>query len=613
MRTNDLSVGKRMGRRTWAVLALLLVACRPPPPAEEPPPTEPGPRLYVSDYSTLQTAVFDTSRHESEPVGQIGVPLTTVFPRVALDTAHDQFAVATTQGIRFYSRGADGPPQAVRTIPFAFKLPLHIAASAEKNLLTVIDLSYTIPTSPFGPRDVLADVYVFPLDASGPTEPLWVTSWSELTGSGRTVCRPVIDFERGEIFTCMAHPSRVNVYPLAGNGRVSPVRVMEFDSMVTPLALALDTRNGLLYAASESQKAVLVYDSSASGEVAPLRTFEGVHARDIAVDPEHGELVAILWPGDRLSVYPSSGSGAVEPLRSFATVGTQVVVDPAREEVIVGGGSRLSTYSRQTTGEGTPLRRLWDEGPSYPTGVAVNPVERTLCVVHAGGFVETYPLSGGPPVRTLRGPQTRLETSRALAVAPVRGELFVSNWSTITVYPVGASGDVAPSRVIAGPDTGLYSPWGLAVDELHGELYVAESGANAIHVYALDANGNVRPKRTISGADAQLRGPRGMALDLVHDELLVSNYEGTVTAYPRLGEGSVAPLRSLGTGGRGTRGAINFPTALTYDPVRDEVYVASVGEGRVHVFSRLATDLTPALRSFSSGLKTPAGVALAYE
>jgi DNA-binding beta-propeller fold protein YncE len=611
MRTNDLSVAKRMGRRTWAVLALLLVACRPPPPAEEPPPTpEPSPRLYVSDYSTLQTAVFDTSRHESEPVGQIGVPLTLSFPLVALDTAHAQIAVADTQGIRFYPRGADGPPQAVRTIPRAFKGPIHIAASAEKNLLTVIDLSYTTPTRPFGPRDVLVDVYVFPLDASGPTEPLWTTSWSEVTGSGRIPCRPAIDFERGEIFSCMSDPSSVNVHPLAGGAKTSALRSMDFEGLVS--ALALDARNGLLYAASDFQQVVFVFDSAASGEVAPLRTLEGIHARALAVDPEHEELVVILKPDNRLAVYPSPGSGAVAPLRSFLAEGTEVVVDPALDELIVGGGSRLSTYSRRTTGEGTPLRRLWDGGPSYPTGVAVNPAERTLLVVHASGFVETYPLSGGLPVRTLRGRQTRLELGRALAVAPLRGEFFVSNWNSLTSYPVGASGDVAPSRVIAGPDTGLVSPWGLAVDELHGELYVADSGANAIHVYALDANGNVRPKRTIAGPDTQLGGPRGMALDLVHDELLVSNYGGTVTTYPRLGEGSVAPLRLLGAE-RATPGSINFPTALTYDPVREELYVVSVGEGRVRVFSRLATGLTPALRSFSPGLKTPAGAALAYE
>lgn len=612
MKSIEVTAARRVGG-VCVLLALTWMACHPssqPPTPTEP---DPSPLLYVSDYLTLHAAVFDTSEDESPPRQQIGVPLTTTYPLFTLDTAHDQIAVADTQGIRFYARDADGPPQAVRTIPWTFNGPLYIAASAEKNWLIVIDLRFTTPPGPFGPRDVLVDVYTFPLDASGPTQPLRTESWSEPTSSGHAACRPAIDFAREELFTCMGATMRVDVYPLSGSGQVSPLRDLRFDTVVAPSALSLDTHNGRLYAASVFSRAVTVYDSSASGQVTALRTFDDVNAFDLGVDPEHDELVTISKPDNRLSVYPLSGSGTVAPLRSFLAEGSRVEVDPARGEYIVGSDSRLSTYARLTTEGGGPLRRIWDGGPSYPAGIVVNPAERTLLMVHGSGFVETYPLSGGEPVRTLRGPGTGLDNARAIALAPQRGELFVSNSRSITVHPVGASGNEAPRRVISGQDTGLDSPWGLAVDEAHGELYVANwLPPYTIHVYALDANGNVHPTRTISGPDTGLDHPRGLALDLEHDELLVANYGGSVTVYPRLADGNVAPLRTLG-GLYGSAESLGLLTAITYDPAREEMYLANVGVARVRVFSRLATGTTPALRSFSSGLKGPTGLALLYE
>ena len=82
-----------------------------------------------------------------------------------------------------------------------------------------------------------------------------------------------------------------------------------------------------------------------------------------------------------------------------------------------------------------------------------------------------------PPLRTITGPSTQLQSPSALSLDR-EGNLYVIDsygvdsgctdptqgcW-TVNVYAAGAAGDVAPIRSIRGPATKLFYVYGSAVD-----------------------------------------------------------------------------------------------------------------------------------------------------
>jgi len=170
--------------------------------------------------------------------------------------------------------------------------------------------------------------------------------------------------------------------------------------------------------------------------------------------------------------------------------------------------------------------------------------------------------------------------------------------SSIFVFPLDGSGDVAPTRTISGADTGLALSIGIAVDRA-GNIYVANRNGGGVTVYAPDANGDAAPIRTLTATG--MDSPETIVLD------------GDGNAF-------VATCPSCGEGSGGAVGIFHFPAgtsasdssiqgsdtgltnpAVTLDPAGELVISNSFG-GLVETFPATATgDATP-LRSF-----TPAG------
>ena len=140
------------------------------------------------------------------------------------------------------------------------------------------------------------------------------------------------------------------------------------------------------------------------------------------------------------------------------------------------------------------------------------------------------------------------------------------NASSITTYPPGADGNVAPEATIAdgaSKRTQLNSPAGLALDAA-GNIYVTnDGGSNSITIYAAGSSGDVAPKAIISGSDTGLSTPRGIAIDsngniyvanardgVVTDESeddsdSSQNAPATITVYPRGSNGNVKPIATI--------------------------------------------------------------------
>jgi hypothetical protein len=135
---------------------------------------------------------------------------------------------------------------------------------------------------------------------------------------------------------------------------------------------------------------------------------------------------------------------------------------------------------------------------------------------------------------------------------------------SVTVYPAGSTGNVAPTQTIAGTRTKLDDPLQLALDS-SSNIYVANdsfsSSANSsLTMYAAGANGNVAPNETIEGAMTQLYLPGGIAVD-GSDRIYATNRSSvsSITVYAAGSNGNAAPINTIKgakTGLDGPRGIV---------------------------------------------------------
>ena len=142
-----------------------------------------------------------------------------------------------------------------------------------------------------------------------------------------------------------------------------------------------------------------------------------------------------------------------------------------------------------------------------------------------------------------------LDSSGKIYVANDQGG--PSATGTVTVYsPLGSDTgtlDEMPTATLGNSDTGLYFPVAVAFDS-SGSIYVANqssleggSGVDSVTIYPAGTNGNVAPTATISGAGTGLASPASLALDaseniyVANDDLGGGSRSVSVTIYPPLG------------------------------------------------------------------------------
>jgi len=125
----------------------------------------------------------------------------------------------------------------------------------------------------------------------------------------------------------------------------------------------------------------------------------------------------------------------------------------------------------------------------------VNSGTPSVTVYGVGATGDAFPFGG-----TVAGSATVLDRPSGIAL-DASGNIYVVNdsdninYSSITVYGQGSTGDPMPVDTITGNNTGLADPQAIAVDGL-GWLYVINGIGNSITVYRPGARGNVAPKVT---------------------------------------------------------------------------------------------------------------------
>ena len=214
----------------------------------------------------------------------------------------------------------------------------------------------------------------------------------------------------------------------------------------------------------------------------------------------------------------------------------------------------------------------------------------------------TTAIGNVPPIRTISGPATALNSPEGVTVDTVNNELYVADFfgKAIRVYPLAANGNVAPIRtLIDGPNSGLLQPRMVAVDTINNEILVA-SDNDSVRVYPRLANGDIAPTRVVAGATTLINNPISISLDLTNNEFSVDSYNvggpnvpGILT-FARAASGNVAPLRQI-TGAATLLGT--FTNYVVIDPVNNEIYAqANTGTGYA-VFARTANGNVAPLRN----------------
>ena len=189
------------------------------------------------------------------------------------------------------------------------------------------------------------------------------------------------------------------------------------------------------------------------------------------------------------------------------------------------------------------------------TGVDASPKTTTMTVLNASGTsLVSFPLGASgdvAPSMTISGNLTNIQSAGGLAV-DAQHAFYVATPLAILVFAPGATGNVAPARTIAGPaalpSTDKFASVAVSPD---GTIYAASQASGApqnpkILVFAQGANGNVAPVRTITGPTTTMQAV--LSVSYFFTAIAVADATQHVLFFSTSADGDVAPKRTLNDG-----------------------------------------------------------------
>ena len=341
-----------------------------------------------------------------------------------------------------------------------------------------------------------------------------------------------------------------------------PLRVIR-DTYPTYSAIALDTNSNELYMQDENLYGYKVFNRldntpPQAAFTEPKRMVSGVETRmeyncGLYVDPQSGDVYSVNNDTlNTMSIFPRHAEGNVKPMRALTTPhGTWgIAVDEDNQELFltVEHSNSVVVFRKMAEGDEKPLRELTGDKTllADPHGIAIDSKNDLLYVSNHGNS-KTNGVAG---------------TGRFLP-------------PSITVYPLKASGDIAPLRVIQGTKTQLNWPAAMSIDPECGDLYVANDAGDSLLVFRATASGDAAPARVVKGPRTGIKNPTGVFVDLKNQEVWLSNMGNhRATVYPLSASGNVAPLRTIRSAPEDKMAqAIGNPGAVGYDTKREEILV----------------------------------------
>jgi hypothetical protein len=237
----------------------------------------------------------------------------------------------------------------------------------------------------------------------------------------------------------------------------------------------LDAEHDEVFAPSPLGSAIVVYRRNQKGNTPPKRTIQGAFThlnspQGVAVDLKNDELVVSNDNRFSILVFERTADGDASPKREIIgpatgiTTPEGIVVDPVHDEII-----------------------LSDEGDPEATPV-IPPSLRVFRRTDHGNAA---------PIRVITGPTTGLTRPRQLQLDTERDELVLADRALvqefhfdtpgfIAVWNRTDGGDVPPKRIIRGPNSQLQSPRAVYVDSVNGEYGAGDTNSHSIMAYPRD-------------------------------------------------------------------------------------------------------------------------------
>lgn len=232
----------------------------------------------------------------------------------------------------------------------------------------------------------------------------------------------------------------------------------------------------------------------------------------------------------------------------------------------------VQKFAVGASGDAAPINNLQGAATGFSTPSGVTVFNNELFVGDQGNasvrvFANASAVTGNTaPIRVIAGSNTTLSVPRGLAV--YNNELYVSTNGGIAVFPINASGNVAPTRRLVSP---LMVPGGIDIKIVNNEIFVGNDQASAL-VFAANGAGDVTPLRQITVAGANGIAVRGTEL------FVTSGNNNSVQVFPTNADGVATPLRTIA----GPNTKLNYSNrAFIFGT---ELYVANYSGSSITIF-----------------------------
>jgi sugar lactone lactonase YvrE len=414
----------------------------------------------------------------------------------------------------------------------------------------------------------------------------------------------------------------VTMYTAGSRGCADPVALICAGpaGLTQPAGLMLDSRRNI-YVTDSNSNSVLVFAPLKPQLAMPTPTASPASSADSgggvgfdATSTFSATLHAGIDTPLQLCQPPTQTTGKITLIKSIVSPATGmdhpsgIAFDKSGKLYVANPGSKyrdydsITIYAPGTNPNAVPIATIGSFGATDkttlggPVALAVDATGEIFVANSQGDGIVIYaPDSNGnvPPMRMIAGSSTKLDSPVALAIDS-SGDLYVLNATggphnrgSVTIYPPGGGGNVAPVRSISGTanadQTGLTNAGGLAVDG-RNNIYVANDGSigvgfDSVTIYPAGSNGNVAPTATISGPLTQLQQPSSVAVDSIGNIFVANDVSAdgkhldSITVYPPGSNGNVAPAMRLTNGTliknaviQGSLTGLDQPAALAIGP-----------------------------------------------
>ena len=298
----------------------------------------------------------------------------------------------------------------------------------------------------------------------------------------------------GDLYVTNQSGNSVTVFAAGATDNASPKITIQGDAtgLSTPAGITIDG-SGNLHVVNAGTKTITTYALGATGNASPIRTIGGGNTgltdpTAIAADAAGNLYVSnSVENGGDIVVFAAGANGNVAPIRRIS--GSSTGINRA-------AGIAIDALDRLYVANVGLYSRCCQSITVYAAGANGN----------------------AAPVRTIGGSNTRFLNPFGIALDDA-GNIFVSSFgntdagpsnpqSTIVSFTPSQNGDVTPATTILGEGY-LSEPLGLAVN-VAGQIYAANLFTNTISVYPAGATGSVAPSATIGGAATGLNRPTYM-------------------------------------------------------------------------------------------------------